>query len=72
MSFATLAGSGAAQLMCSSVSVHVHGHSTESDDVAEVPKPKAIEWNIGTMMRMMKLDPKLLGWNDETEDWEDV
>lgn len=40
MSFSTLAGPGAAQLMCSSVSVHAHGHSAESDDVAEIIRAK--------------------------------
>ena len=72
MSFATFGGSDAAQLMSSLGSVHGRGHSTASDDVAEAPEPKAMAWNIGTMMRMMNQVPSLLGWNDETEDWDDV
>jgi hypothetical protein len=30
------------------------------------------EWNIGTMMMKMSVDPALLGWDDEAEDWLDI
>jgi len=42
------------------------------DGEQELGVPKPLEWNIGTMMRMMRLDPKQLGWNDETEEWDNA
>jgi hypothetical protein len=30
------------------------------------------EWNIGTMMLKMSVDPTLLGWDDDAEDWFDI
>ena len=32
---------------------------------------EAREWNMGTMMIKMSVDPALLGWDDDLEDWVD-
>lgn len=29
------------------------------------------EWNMGTMMLRFSIDPALLGWDDDLEDWAD-
>ena len=38
------------------------------DSKAEAPK----EWNMGTMMLRYQVDPALLGWDDDMEDWAGV
>ena len=30
------------------------------------------EWNMGTMMLKLSVDPALLGWDDDLEDWAEV
>jgi hypothetical protein len=34
-------------------------------------RAEAREWNMGTMMIKMSVDPALLGWDDDLEDWVD-
>lgn len=36
----------------------------EKEEIAE-------DWNYGTMLRALQVDPQLLGWDGETEDWKD-
>lgn len=31
----------------------------------------AEDWNYGTMLRALQVDPHLLGWDEEAEDWRD-
>ena len=43
-------------------------NSKKNVEVEVEPK----EWNLGTMMLRFWVDPSLLGWDDDLEDWAEI
>lgn len=50
-----------------SKSVALDDPSKDTEMVGEKADPE--DWNYGTMMRSLQVDPHLLGWDGEAEDW---
>ena len=54
--------------------VYLDEASTGSVDLdhrlrTEKKEESAVDWNYGTMLRTLQVDPHLLGWDEEAEDW---